>query len=178
MNHEFYMRQALEQAKIAVEKDEVPVGAVVVDAQSGEIIACTHNLTEHAADATAHAEILCIQEACRKLKSNRLRGFNLYVTLEPCTMCAAAISFARIETLYIGTPDPKGGAVLNGVKFYEAPTCHHRPKVESGFLADECSQILKDFFRAHRTQRVRRQLLAPCPEDRDAPTVFVGKNVP
>lgn len=150
MNHEFYMQRALELAKLAAEQDEVPIGALIVDSSSGEIIAETHNLSEHSLDATAHAEILAIQQACKKLGSNRLRGFDLYVTLEPCTMCAAAISFARIENLYIGASDTKGGAVLNGVKFYEAPTCHHRPKVQAGILAEDCAQILKNFFKAKR----------------------------
>ena len=152
MNHEFYMGKALEQARLAAEADEIPVGALVVNPQNGEIVSAAHNLSQHSLDATAHAEILAIQEACRKLGSNRLRGFDMYVTLEPCTMCAAAISFARIEHLYIGAEDPKGGAVFNGVKFYEQPTCHHRPQTESGFLAEECSQILKSFFQAKRTK--------------------------
>ena len=151
MNHEFYMGKALEQARLAAETDEIPVGALVVNPQNGEIVSAAHNLSQHSLDATAHAEILAIQEACRKLGSNRLRGFDMYVTLEPCTMCAAAISFARIEHLYIGAEDPKGGAVFNGVKFYEQPTCHHRPQTESGFLEEECSKNLKKFFRAKRT---------------------------
>ena len=150
MNHEFYMRKALEQAQLAAEADEIPVGALVVNPQSGEIVSAAHNLSQHTLDATAHAEIEVIRKACAKLKQNRLRGLDLYVTLEPCTMCAAAISFARIENLYFGAEDFKGGAVLNGVKFFEAPTCHHRPKVYSGILAEEASSLLKNFFKSKR----------------------------
>lgn len=150
MKSEFYMQIALEQAGLASSADEIPIGAVVVDPRSGEVISVAHNLSEHSADATAHAELLAIQRACQKLGQNRLRDLDLYVTLEPCTMCAAAISFARIANLYIGAEDPKGGAVLNGIKFYDAPTCHHRPQFFSGILAAECSQILKDFFKAKR----------------------------
>lgn len=150
MNHNFYMQKALDQAKLAFDEDEVPIGALIVDMESGEIVAQAHNLSEHSLNALAHAEILAIQKACTKLGSNRLRGMNLYVTLEPCTMCAAAISFSRIENLYIGALDPKGGAVVNGVKFYESPTCHHHPKVEAEIMAEECGQILKDFFKNKR----------------------------
>lgn len=156
MQEEIYMRRALELAQKAAEQDEVPIGAVIVDPVSGEVVAEAYNLSEHHADATAHAEILAINRACRKLGSNRLRGLDLYVTLEPCTMCAAAISFARIENLYFGAMDPKGGAVLSGVMFYEAATCHHRPKVHSGLLEAECSQILKDFFRLKRQKNSKR----------------------
>ena len=150
MNQEFYMHLALEQAQKAAQVDEVPIGAVVVDPASGEVIAQAHNLSEHALDATAHAEILAMKQACEKLKQNRLRGLDLYVTLEPCTMCAAAISFMRIEHLYFAAPDTKGGAVINGVKFFEASTCHHKPKVEYGLLQEEASTLLKDFFKNKR----------------------------
>ena len=145
-----YMQKALELAQIAARQDEVPVGCIIVNPQNGEIIAATHNLSQHGEDATAHAEIKAIQLACLKLNTNRLRGMDMYVTLEPCTMCAAAISFARIENLYFGTPDTKGGAVINGIKFYEQPSCNHRPKIHYGLLQKECSQILKDFFKTKR----------------------------
>ena len=147
---EKYMKIAIELAKKAYNQDEVPIGAVIVDNENDEIIAQTYNLCEHIADSTAHAEILAIQEACKKLGQNRLRNCDLYVTLEPCTMCAAAISFSRIENLYFGAYDKKGGAVENGVKFYEQNSCHHRPNVFSGILEDECSKLLKDFFKAKR----------------------------
>lgn len=150
MNKEFYMAKALELAQKAAAADEVPIGAVVVNPETGAIIAEAYNLSEHSADATAHAEILAMREACAKLNTNRLRGLDLYVTLEPCTMCAAAISFMRISRLYFGAADTKGGAVVSGVRFYEAPTCHHKPLVEAGILEADCSQILKSFFASKR----------------------------
>ena len=150
MEAENYMRQALELAKQAAEQDEVPIGCLIVNPQTGEVLAAAHNLSQHGEDATAHAEILAIRNACRKTGENRLRGMDMYVTLEPCTMCAAAISFARIENLYFGAEDQKGGAVTSGVRFYEQPTCHHRPQIHSGILAEECGKILKDFFRQKR----------------------------
>ena len=144
------MERALALAAYAAEQDEVPIGAVVVNPEDGEIVSEAYNLSEHVADASAHAEILAIRKACEKLKCNRLRGMDLYVTLEPCTMCAAAISFARIQNLYFGAIDAKGGAVVSGVKFYDSPTCHHRPEVQGGIMERECGQILKDFFKAKR----------------------------
>lgn len=144
------MKRALALAAYAAEQDEVPIGAVVVNPENGEIVSEAYNLSEHVADASAHAEILAIRKACEKLKCNRLRGMDLYVTLEPCTMCAAAISFARIQNLYFGAIDAKGGAVVSGVKFYDSPTCHHRPEVQGGIMERECGQILKDFFKAKR----------------------------
>ena len=144
------MERALALAAYAAEQEEVPIGAVVVNPENGEIVSEAYNLSEHVADASAHAEILAIRKACEKLKCNRLRGMDLYVTLEPCTMCAAAISFARIQNLYFGAVDAKGGAVVSGVKFYDSPTCHHRPEVQGGIMERECGQILKDFFKAKR----------------------------
>ena len=144
------MERALALAAYAAEQDEVPIGAVVVNPENGEIVSEAYNLSEHVADASAHAEILAIRKACEKLKCNRLRGMDLYVTLEPCTMCAAAISFARIQNLYFGAIDAKGGAVVSGVKFYDSPTCHHRPEVQGGIMERECGQILKVFFKAKR----------------------------
>ena len=144
------MERALALDAYAAEQDEVPIGAVVVNPENGEIVSEAYNLSEHVADASAHAEILAIRKACEKLKCNRLRGMDLYVTLEPCTMCAAAISFARIQNLYFGAIDAKGGAVVSGVKFYDSPTCHHRPEVQGGIMERECGQILKDFFKAKR----------------------------
>lgn len=153
MDKNFYMSRALELARMAAKADEVPIGAVVVNPLTGEIVGEGYNLSEHSADATAHAEIIAMRQACEKLKQNRLRDMDLYVTLEPCTMCAAAISFMRINNLYFGARDAKGGAVVSGVKFYEAPTCHHKPTVESGILQEECAQILKDFFAAKRKKK-------------------------
>lgn len=150
MKKEDYMRRALELAKQAAENDEVPIGAIVVDSLTGKIIAEAGNQSAHNGDATAHAEILAIQQACKKLNQPRLWDMDMYVTLEPCTMCAAAISFVRIKHLYFGATDKKGGAVVSGVKFFEAPTCHHRPTVEYGILAEESTKLLQDFFKKKR----------------------------
>ncbi len=144
-----YMQMALEEAKKAYQQDEVPIGAVLVDSHTGEVIARAHNLCEQK-DCTEHAEILAIQKACKELNQNRLWDMDLYVTLEPCIMCAGAISFARIRKLYFGAEDKKSGAVKNGVKFFESPTCHHKPEVESGIMEAECSSLVKDFFKAKR----------------------------
>lgn len=150
MKKEDYMRRALELAKQAAENDEVPIGAIVIDSLTGKIIAEAGNQSAHNGDATAHAEILAIQQACKKLNQPRLWDMDMYVTLEPCTMCAAAISFVRIKHLYFGATDKKGGAVVSGVKFFEAPTCHHRPTVEYGILAEESTKLLQDFFQKKR----------------------------
>ena len=152
MKKEDYMRRALELAKQAAENDEVPIGAIVVDSLTGKIIAEAGNQSAHNGDATAHAEILAIQQACKKLNQPRLWDMDMYVTLEPCTMCAAAISFVRIKHLYFGATDKKGGAVVSGVKFFEAPTCHHRPTVEYGILAEESTKLLQDFFQKNRNK--------------------------
>ena len=152
MTAEEYMKIALKMAQKAAEHDEVPVGAVIVNPQTGEIVAKAYNKGTHSGDSTAHAEILAIQKACKKLKQNRLWNMDMYVTLEPCTMCAAAISFARIAKLYFGASDEKGGAIVNGVKFYDSPTCHHRPKYTGGILTDRCSELLKNFFKGKRKQ--------------------------
>lgn len=148
-----YMLRCLELAQKAAEEDEVPIGAIVVNPATGEIISEAYNLGEHISDATAHAEISAIRQACEKLGTNRLREMDLYVTLEPCTMCAAAISFARIENLYFGAFDKKGGAVVSGVRFYEAETCHHKPHVIGGIMEDKCSEILKNFFKQKRKKK-------------------------
>lgn len=150
MKKEDYMRRALELAKQAAENDEVPIGAIVVDSLTGKIIAEAGNQSAHNGDATAHAEILAIQQACKELNQPRLWDMDMYVTLEPCTMCAAAISFVRIKHLYFGATDKKGGAVVSGVKFFEAPTCHHRPTVEYGILAEESTKLLQNFFQKKR----------------------------
>ncbi len=143
-----FMDQALDLARTAVANGEVPVGCVVV--RDGEVIAGAGNRTLTDRDPTAHAEMLAIRQAARALGSERLTDCDLYVTLEPCTMCAAAISFARIRRLYYGAADPKGGAVDNGVRFFAAATCHHRPEVYAGIGETEASAMLKDFFRDRR----------------------------
>lgn len=144
MNAAPFMQQALDLAKAAAKAGEVPVGAVVV--QAGKIIASAHNLTETNHDPSAHAEILAIRAACEKLESARLPDCDLYVTLEPCTMCAAAISFARIRRLYFGAYDTKGGGVEHGNRFYHQPTCHHAPEVIGGMMESDCGLVLKEFF--------------------------------
>lgn len=143
-----FMVAALEEARKAADRDEVPIGAVIV--LDGEIIARAGNMTRQNNDVTAHAEIVAIRYACEALGQERLAGADLYVTLEPCTMCAAAISFARVRRLYYGAEDPKGGGVDNGVRFYAQPTCHHVPEVYSGLGETEAATLLKDFFQTKR----------------------------
>ncbi|MGI9357298.1 MAG: nucleoside deaminase [Rhizobiaceae bacterium] len=142
------MEGALWEARLAADRDEVPVGAVLV--RDREIIARASNRTIELNDPSAHAEILVIREACRALQSQRLLDCDLYVTLEPCTMCAAAISFARIRRLYIAAEDPKAGAVLSGVRFFDQQSCHHAPEVYSGIAESESSQLLRAFFADRR----------------------------
>lgn len=144
------MRLALEEANAAQDRDEVPIGAVLVETASGEVITRAGNRTRELCDPSAHAEILAIRTACEKTGAQRIPGHSLYVTLEPCAMCAAAISFARIERVIIGALDPKGGGILHGGKFYEQPTCHWRPDVTSGLLENECGDILRNFFKSKR----------------------------
>lgn len=143
-----YMDLALEEARLAAGRGEVPVGAVVV--LDGKIIGRGGNRTRETNDVTAHAEILAIREASSSLGSERLIGADLYVTLEPCAMCAAAISFARIRRLYYGAEDEKGGGVDHGGRFYTQPTCHHAPEVYSGIAETEAAEILKVFFAERR----------------------------
>ena len=143
-----FMEQALTEARAAAAAGEVPIGCVIV--REGAVIARTRNATIAARDPTAHAEMLAIRAAAAALASERLVDCDLYVTLEPCPMCAAAISFARIRRLYYGAADPKGGAVENGVKLFSSPTCHHRPEVYAGIYEREAAALLQDFFRTRR----------------------------
>lgn len=149
MNDEHYMRLAIQEAKAAARRGEVPVGAVLVNAD-GDVVAQTSNAPISICDPTAHAEVLALRDGAYKAGNYRLGGMSLYVTLEPCTMCAGAISNARIARVIYGASDPKGGAVEHGAKFFNQPTCHHRPEVTGGVLASESSQMLKAFFRARR----------------------------
>ncbi|MBX5056602.1 nucleoside deaminase [Rhizobium lentis] len=142
------MEMALEEARAAGERGEVPIGAVIV--VDDIAVSRSGNRTRELNDVTAHAEIAAIRLACEALGQERLTGADLYVTLEPCTMCAAAISFARIRRLYYGAEDPKGGAVDNGVRFYAQPTCHHVPEVYSGFNEVQSAEILRRFFSQRR----------------------------
>ena len=144
------MRIALQAAQDAAANGEAPIGAVVVDPTTGEVVSIGSNrpIADH--DPTAHAEIVALREAARKRGNYRLTDLTLFVTLEPCAMCAGAISHARIGRLVFGAEDAKGGAVVNGPKFFEQSTCHWRPAVEGGILAEESSSLLKSFFRARR----------------------------
>lgn len=148
MSEPNYMDEALEIAVAAMRAGEVPVGALVV--RGGEVIARADNRTMREHDPTAHAEILALREAAKKLNTERLSDCDLYVTLEPCTMCAAAVSFARIRRLYYGAADPKGGAVESGVRFFASPTCHHRPEVYGGIQEARAAELLRGFFAARR----------------------------
>jgi tRNA(adenine34) deaminase len=142
------MQIALEEARAAGARGEVPVGCVI--AREGGVVARAGNRTIADHDPTAHAELVAIRAAAAVLGGERLTECDLYVTLEPCAMCTAAMSFARIRRLYFGAADPKGGAVENGVRFFAAPTCHHRPEVYSGLSESECAALLKEFFQARR----------------------------
>jgi tRNA(adenine34) deaminase len=143
-----FMQLALEEARAAAARGEVPVGCVIV--REGSVVARAGNRTLADKDPTAHAELLAIRQAAAALGSERLTDCDLYVTLEPCAMCAAAMSFARIRRLYFGAGDPKGGAVEHGVRFFAAPTCHHRPEVYGGIGESEAAGLLREFFQARR----------------------------
>jgi len=149
MSQHSHMKRALIEAQRAGAFGEVPVGAVIVS-DKGELLAAVGNRTRELADPTAHAEINAIRTACALMKSERLTGCDLFVTLEPCAMCAAAISFARIARLYYGARDPKGGAVESGPRFFSQPTCHHAPEIYPGLGEAESSDILRQFFKARR----------------------------
>jgi tRNA(Arg) A34 adenosine deaminase TadA len=144
------MDRALDQARAAAAAGEVPVGAVLVEAATGRILAEARNRIEELADPTAHAELLAIRAAAAALGSPRLPECDLYVTLEPCPMCAAAIAFARLRRVYYGAGDAKGGAVDHGVRLFDQPSCHHRPEVYGGIGETEAAGLLREFFRARR----------------------------
>jgi tRNA(adenine34) deaminase len=144
-----HMALALEEAELAARRGEVPVGAVIVG-PVGRLLARAGNRTRELADPTAHAEMLAIREACRALHSERLAACDIYVTLEPCPMCAAAISLARLRRLYYGASDPKGGGVENGPRIYHQATCHHAPEVYGGIRERKAAALLKQFFAERR----------------------------
>lgn len=143
-----FMEAAFAEAEAARARGEVPIGAVIV--RDGTVLAKAGNRTRELNDPTAHAEMLAIREACRLLASERLPDADLYVTLEPCPMCAAAVSFARIRRLYFGATDEKGGAVVSGGRYFAQPTCHHAPDVYAGIGERRAAEMLKDFFRDRR----------------------------
>ncbi len=145
-----FMTLALAAARAAAEAGEVPVGAVLVDPAGARVVATAGNRTRRDSDPTAHAEMLVIREAARTLGAERLGGLDLYVTLEPCAMCAGAISFARLRRVYYGAADPKGGAVESGPRFFAQPTCHHQPEIYAGIEEVGAAELLRGFFRARR----------------------------
>jgi tRNA(Arg) A34 adenosine deaminase TadA len=144
------MRRALQLAEAAAALGEVPVGAVVVDGAQGRIVAQAHNRVETDADPCAHAELLAIRAACRATGHKWLEGLDLYVTLEPCAMCAAALALARVRRVYFGAYDPKGGGVEHGARVFDQPQCNWRPEVIGGLEETACAALLEDFFRARR----------------------------
>ncbi len=141
-----YMQLALDAARTAAEYGEVPVGAVVIESAGGRVLSVAANRVEQDRDPTAHAEILAIRAAARELRVPRLTDCDLYVTLEPCTMCAQAIAFARIRRLVFGAYDPKGGGVEHGARVFSQPTCHHAPEIVGGMEEGACAGLLKEFF--------------------------------
>ena len=145
-----YMNAALDLAKQAMQEDEVPVGAVIVDPKSSKIISKAYNMTQATQDPTAHAELIAIKEACQIISSKNLSRYDLYVTLEPCAMCATAISYARISRLYFGAYDTKYGAIDNGVKIFQSSTTLYKPEIYGGISEEECSLLLKNFFKQKR----------------------------
>jgi tRNA(Arg) A34 adenosine deaminase TadA len=144
-----YMDQALEEARAAADRGEVPVGAVLVS-PDGQVVARNGNRTRELSDPTAHAEVLVIRQGCAALGSERLPGYDLYVTLEPCPMCATAISAARIARVYYGAADPKSGGVAQGPRIFSHPQCHHVPEVYDGIAAAPSEALLKEFFAKRR----------------------------
>lgn len=146
----YFMGLALQEARLAADECEVPVGCVIVDRASKKVIASAHNLCEQEKNANLHAEILAINEACKILDSKNLSDLDLYVTLEPCTMCASAIANSRIGRIYYGAADEKQGAVENGVRFFTSKSCFHRPEIYSGVKNEESEELLNGFFKSIR----------------------------
>lgn len=149
-SHELFMKEALEQAKIAAENQEVPIGALLVDHETGQVIAKAYNQTICQHDPTAHAEILAIREACKHYGAQRIPQCDLYVTLEPCPMCASALSFARIRHVYFGATDEKSGGFISGPNLITQAALHHKPSFNAGIMAEESATLLRDFFKARR----------------------------
>ncbi|MGL5540681.1 MAG: tRNA adenosine(34) deaminase TadA [Erysipelotrichaceae bacterium] len=156
--HEHYMKKAIRQAKLAAQKDEVPIGCVIVD-EDGQVIARAYNWRQHNQLATAHAEIRAIEKACRKVGSWRLENCTLYVTIEPCPMCAGAIVLSRIKQVVYGAKDPKGGSVDSCMKMFETPGFNHYPSWIGGVLEEECGQLMKDFFQQKRLDKSKTKVL-------------------
>jgi len=146
----FFMKQALEQAQIAFDKNEVPVGAVIVDRLNHKIVAIGYNKSEETNNALYHAEIIAINEACKTISSKNLSNYDIYVTLEPCAMCAAAIAHSRLNRLFYGALDPKHGAVESNLRFFNSKACFHRPEIYGNILAENSSLLMKEFFKKIR----------------------------
>lgn len=144
------MRLAMEEAKIAQSKDEVPIGAVLVDNETGEVLSKAHNLTRAHHDPSAHAECLAIRQACTLRTSQRIPDTTLFVTIEPCPMCASLISYARIKRVVFGASDPKSGGITAAPKLYEKDQIHHKPEVTSGIMENACRDLMQDFFKEKR----------------------------
>lgn len=150
MFNQQYMQLALQQAEIAFAKEEVPVGAVIINIHTKEIIALSHNLTEQNNSPIAHAEILAIEQACQKIQSKNLGDYEIYISLEPCAMCAAALANSRIKRIYYATPDEKGGAIEHNIKFFQSNNAFHQPEIYTGIMAEESKKLLKSFFLSKR----------------------------
>ncbi len=146
----FYMNEAILEAKSAAMRDEVPIGAVLVDVKTGDIVARAGNRTIELNDPTAHAEIVVVRDLCARLNTQRIPEYDLFVTLEPCPMCASALSFARLRRVIVGALDPKSGGMISGPHLSASPQLHHKYEIVTGVCADECGQILKDFFAQKR----------------------------
>lgn len=149
-NHEFFMRLALEQAQKAYDLGEVPIGAVLVETATGAVAAAAYNQTIRNSDPTAHAEVLVIRDVCARVGAQRIPEYMLYVTLEPCPMCAAALSFARLSHVYFGAHDTKSGGLVSGPNLSASPAIHHKAIVTGGILEEECGTLLKKFFQERR----------------------------
>lgn len=145
-----HMQLALEQAKEAEKRDEVPIGTVIAHKETGEVISSAGNRSKELGNPTSHAELLAINEACQKTGESYLKDYNMYVTLEPCPMCAAAISAVRLNALYYGAEDKKSGGVENGPKIFRSSSCHHKPEIYSGILESESALLLRSFFEKKR----------------------------
>ena len=151
LDHEnLFMGLAIELARAAYDNDEVPVGAVIVQKRNNEVISAFSNQMRKQNSSIAHAEMLAIQKANKIIDNERLIGCEMFVSLEPCPMCAHAISISRLDTLYFAAEDPKGGGVINGPKIFESSSCHHKPEVKYGLMADESSKLLRSFFKSKR----------------------------
>ncbi len=146
----FFMKEALKQAQLAFNEHEIPIGAIIVDRTSNKVISKTHNIVEQTKNPILHAEIVAINQSCQILSSKNLSNCDIYVTIEPCTMCAAAISFARIDRLFYATSDPKQGGVEHGERFFNSKSCFYYPEVYSGFSAKISEKLIKKFFKRIR----------------------------